>query len=347
MSYEETTPAADKWLLADGSVTTMAGEVILPADPDRAAEYAARSPAAAKWLLPDGSILDKLPVSGEGTVSVGAITAGGAVPDASFGRLGDVYVTADGIYIKKLIQAVGAGFMLTCSNPAYNGFWVDMGVNTAMSSSGGNPQGSHYYRHESGLHFLCWNTAYGGYWWINTNLTYDNGSAAAWCTATTYTPDPPSAGWGGAVSGTLTWTKIEPDAPPQPGWERCLYVGEPLYTVLSPEGTTQALAISIYKNFKIELSTATIALSFSGTPPTGDYPYTVRVWLIPKAGITGAPKHTVTWPSSVSWVNTNAHKKIGTTGQPDTPVLVELTTFDNGAKWIGRAYNALYPAQEV
>ena len=64
MGYEDTTPAADKWLRMDGSVTTMAGEIILPADPDRAAEYLRRTPQAAKWLQPGGSIVDALPVSG-------------------------------------------------------------------------------------------------------------------------------------------------------------------------------------------------------------------------------------------------------------------------------------------
>ena len=58
MSYEDTAPAADKVLHADGSVTTMAGEVILPADQNRAEEYANRMAAADKWLKSDGSVID-------------------------------------------------------------------------------------------------------------------------------------------------------------------------------------------------------------------------------------------------------------------------------------------------
>jgi len=64
MEYETFSPTADKLLNPDGSVTTNAGVIIQPADPDRAAEYASRMPQAAKWLLPDGSIVDKIPTSG-------------------------------------------------------------------------------------------------------------------------------------------------------------------------------------------------------------------------------------------------------------------------------------------
>ena len=62
MSYEEMMPSADKWLHADGSVTSMSGELILPPDPVRAAQYAGMSPQAAKWLLPDGRITQELPM---------------------------------------------------------------------------------------------------------------------------------------------------------------------------------------------------------------------------------------------------------------------------------------------
>ncbi|GHU48769.1 hypothetical protein FACS1894127_0140 [Clostridia bacterium] len=66
MGYEEMSPAADKWLRSDGSVTAMSGTVVLPADETRAKEYESRMPQVAKWLLPDGSVTDALPgVSGE------------------------------------------------------------------------------------------------------------------------------------------------------------------------------------------------------------------------------------------------------------------------------------------
>ena len=58
MDNMEMAPIADKVLHADGSVTTMAGEVILPADPNRAKEYENRAAAADKWLRPDGSVVD-------------------------------------------------------------------------------------------------------------------------------------------------------------------------------------------------------------------------------------------------------------------------------------------------
>jgi hypothetical protein len=58
MNYEETTPATDKWLHADGSVTTLVGEMIFPADQNRAQEYASRAAAVDKWLHPDGSVTD-------------------------------------------------------------------------------------------------------------------------------------------------------------------------------------------------------------------------------------------------------------------------------------------------
>ena len=71
MNYEEFAPAADKWLQPDGSVTTTAGGIILPADSDRAKEYAARTPNAAKWLLPDGSVVSECPGSGGSGIIIG------------------------------------------------------------------------------------------------------------------------------------------------------------------------------------------------------------------------------------------------------------------------------------
>ena len=126
-----------------------------------------------------------------------------------------------------------------------------------------------------------------------------------------------------------------------------LYVGEAYYINHSPTGATQALSIASYRNFKVNLSAAAITLSFSGSVPTGNYPCTLKVWLIPKSTVSGTPKHTVKWPASITWIGEEAHEKIGKTGQPDTPVLVELTTFDNGSKWVGRAFNALYPEKEA
>jgi hypothetical protein len=66
------TPHADKWLHADGSVTTLAGELILPADAARAEEYQRREPIAAKWLLSDGSISGALPLLGDSSTSAEA-----------------------------------------------------------------------------------------------------------------------------------------------------------------------------------------------------------------------------------------------------------------------------------
>ena len=382
MSYEDTAPAADKVLHADGSVTTMAGEVILPADQNRAEEYAKMSPTAAKWLLPDGSVVAEIP-----TPPIGAAYMGTAAPNAAVGDIGDFYITHDGIYTKRSVPVDG-GFILSCSNAAFNGHWRDMGVNEIMSSSGGNPQGSHYYQHEGGIYFLVWNTAYGGYWWIGTQLNQDNGSATAYRNTATHTEIPPNDNWSGALSGALTWTPVETSSS-LTTWVRCfdfkginnvphykndrlmkysegltkdfptngnmarldannmLFVGDSLFYVYSPTGATQALSIGSYRNFKVNLSAAAITLSFSGSVPTGNYPCTLKVWLIPKSTVNGMPKHTVTWPSSVSWIGDEDHKFIGKTGQPDTPVLVELTTFDNGSKWIGRALNVLYPEQEV
>jgi hypothetical protein len=57
--YEGMAPAADKWLHADGSVTTLAGEEILPADQNRAEDFASRAASADKWLHEDGSVTDR------------------------------------------------------------------------------------------------------------------------------------------------------------------------------------------------------------------------------------------------------------------------------------------------
>jgi len=375
-------------------------------------KYEEISPKAAKWIMPDGTTTDAMPVTI--VPGMGGVFTSGTAPDASFGRLGDFCITPEGIYTKKMVQT-GGGFMLACEDERFNGFWRDMGVNEVISNYGGDPQDSHYYQHESDLYFLCWNTAYSGYWWINTQLNLDDGGATAYRSTPDFTPTPPNDNWSGAFpyGTTVTWTRVQPSSP-HPGWEMCfnfkaknglpyykasrlmkysegivsvqgnngismylypdnatggmvlyaylsiggngnmarvdsnnqLFIGEPYFVTHSPTGATQALSISYYRNFKINLSAAAIALSFSGSLPTESYPVTIKVWLIPKASATGSPKHTVTWPSNVYWASTNAHKKIGAAGQPDTPVLVELTTFDSGATWIGRAYNALYPTLE-
>ena len=69
-------PAADKYLNPDGSVTTMAGEIIIPADPERAKEYDNRVAAAAKYLLPNGSVVSGLPVTGGGDSGGGVNMSG-------------------------------------------------------------------------------------------------------------------------------------------------------------------------------------------------------------------------------------------------------------------------------
>ena len=410
MSYEDTAPAADKFLHADGSVTTMAGEVILPADQNRAKEYENMSPQVAKWLQSDGSVVDGLPTSGEGITFTSAAT----VPESSVGKLGDFCITPEGFYTKKMVQSVG-GFMLSGVNTDFNGMWHDMGINDVSGSYGGDPQGTHYYKHEDGLYLLYWNSAYGGYWWIGTALSQDNGSATAYCSTPTYIEPPPNDGWSGSISGALAWIATVPDAEPSPKWVRCfefreneglpyfgsnrlmkyadsilnvyssnglslslyadstiggkalnaylnlagsgnmaridsynqLFVGESAFLICNPTGAAQTLYIDSYRNFRVHLSAENITFSFLGSVSTGNYPCTITLWLIPKASIAGIPKHTVTWPSNVYWTGDEAHKFIGKTGQPDTPVLAELTTFDNGSTWIGRAFNVLYPEQEV
>ena len=376
--------------------------------------YEETSPMIAKWLLPDGTTTDAMPIAI--IARDGAIFTNSTVPEDTIGKLGDFCITPDGIYTKKLMQ-FGGGLMLSCANEAYNGFWRDMGINDVTSSSGGDPQGTRYYQHESGLFFLCWNTAYGGYGWINNQLQYDNGSANAYRSTPVYTAVPPNDNWSGSslmYGSTVEWTAVAASSEPQPTWVRCfdfrekdgqpyfkasrlmkyadsivkvqnnsgislytyadsltgglmlsaylnlagagnmarfdsnnLYVGEAYYIAYSPTGATQALSLTSYRNFKVNLSAAAITLSFSGSVQSGNYPCTLKVWLIPKSTVSGTPKHTVTWPSNVYWASTNAHKHIGATGQPDTPVLVELTTFDNGGKWIGRVVNTLFPEQEV
>ena len=374
-------------------------------------KYDEISPKAAKWMLPDETVTAAMPVVI--IASDGAIFKNDTVPDATIGKLGDFCITPEGVYTKTMVQS-GGGLILSCNDDRFDGYWRDMGVNEVMSGNGGDPQGSRYYQHESELYFLCWNTAYGGYWWINNQLSYDNGSATAYRSTPVYTKIPPNDNWSGALpyGTTVEWTAVPPSEA-HPGWERCfdfrmkdnlpyfkasrlmkyaegivkvqnnsgislytypdnvsgglmlnaylnlagsgnmarfdnnmLYVGEGYYINHSPTGATQALSIGSYRNFKINLSAAAITLSFSGSVPSGNYPYRMMVWLVPKSSVSGTPKHTVTWPSNVYWEKTDAHKKIGATGQPDTPVLVELTTFDNGGKWIGKAINTLFPEQE-
>jgi len=58
MSSENMAPIIDKILRADGSVTTMAGVILLPADPNRVIEFQSRAANADKFLHPDGSITD-------------------------------------------------------------------------------------------------------------------------------------------------------------------------------------------------------------------------------------------------------------------------------------------------
>ena len=93
MSYGDMAPAADKWLQPDGSVTTTAGDVIFPADPDRAQEYVARLPNAAKWLLPDGNVVSEMPGSGGGGIIIG---------DGEFGLISN-------LKIYQIIQQVFGG----------------------------------------------------------------------------------------------------------------------------------------------------------------------------------------------------------------------------------------------
>jgi hypothetical protein len=78
----------------DGSVTTMAGDPVLPADPARAEEYKNMSPNVAKWMLPDGGIVGALPVSWDGA---GGNTGGG---------------TGDGVEVRPTI------YNATCSSIA-------------------------------------------------------------------------------------------------------------------------------------------------------------------------------------------------------------------------------------
>jgi len=58
MNHDEMAPIIDKILHADGSVTTIAGAVLLPADPNRAKEFQSRAANVDKWLHPDGSVTD-------------------------------------------------------------------------------------------------------------------------------------------------------------------------------------------------------------------------------------------------------------------------------------------------
>jgi len=97
MDYSEFTPRADKWLHADGSITTMAGDVIEGADARRAEEYENMHPNAAKWLLPDGAVIDALPISGGGNSYYSAVCD--TVPATvikNLTRLPGGYVPSDG-----------------------------------------------------------------------------------------------------------------------------------------------------------------------------------------------------------------------------------------------------------
>lgn len=63
MSYDNYSPAANKYLMPDGSIVTFDGVEVLPANADRAKKYNNYSPQVAKWLLPDGSIVNALPIN--------------------------------------------------------------------------------------------------------------------------------------------------------------------------------------------------------------------------------------------------------------------------------------------
>jgi hypothetical protein len=218
MAYEDSAPAVDKWLHADGSVTTLAGEAVLPANSERAAEYERREPNAAKWLMPDGTIATALPFSGDGSEGSHVFTSKTA-PTAATGKVGDICVTPSGVYLKKLTPTCW-NYTLSGASTAFNGVWTDMGINETISNYDGDPQGSHYYRHENGIYNLCWNTAYGGYWWINTDLALDDGEATAYAQTPTITADPPNAGWNGGISDSVVWTRSDPLETSE-NWELC------------------------------------------------------------------------------------------------------------------------------
>jgi len=66
-TYESKSPAANKMLNPDGSVTTFNGAVIVGANAGGAAQYESMSPRANKFLNPDGSIATLDQITGDGS----------------------------------------------------------------------------------------------------------------------------------------------------------------------------------------------------------------------------------------------------------------------------------------
>ena len=64
-------------------------------------KYEEISPKAAKWILPYGTMTDAMPVAV--VARGGAIFKSDDIPDDSIGKLGDFYITREGIYTKKII----------------------------------------------------------------------------------------------------------------------------------------------------------------------------------------------------------------------------------------------------
>ena len=137
--YEDYSPAADKWLHMDGSVTTMAGEAVLPADSERAALYETMSPNVAKWLLPDGSVVSDLPCSG-GDGTDGGVekrpTLYNAVCSTSGGTAGKVLTGLPEGYEPQAGDFVIVKFSL--GNSAINCIFTISGVNYAIKFNGLN-----------------------------------------------------------------------------------------------------------------------------------------------------------------------------------------------------------------
>lgn len=97
--YEQMAPNADKYLHEDGSVTTMSGELIRPANEARAALYESMSPNAAKWLRPDGTTVSALPGMAGGSGGgqfAGIIFRGEWEPGAGYELYDCVTSVADG-----------------------------------------------------------------------------------------------------------------------------------------------------------------------------------------------------------------------------------------------------------
>jgi hypothetical protein len=61
--YETFDAVPVKILMPDGKVLSFTGEVILPADAERAHIYAVSNFVASKWLMPDGSVVSGIPVN--------------------------------------------------------------------------------------------------------------------------------------------------------------------------------------------------------------------------------------------------------------------------------------------